>query len=335
MSIRSFFVTGLATCSVVVLLPTLLVLPFHEKTDGKLGDHLNQQLISNQMNPGKESNGIKVSVYRSKLDKVEKVPLDDYIVGVVASEMPAKFNEEALKAQALSARTFIVKRLEQGEKNPEGGDVTDTVMNQVYLNRDELKKVFGADYDWKIKKVEKAVASTKNEIITYDGQPITASFFSSSNGQTENSEDYWEKSVPYLKSVPSPWDQVAKDYIAKKVLSVESFQKKLDIKLLAKSKVGNVIERTKTNRIGKIAFGDKIMTGREVREKLDLRSTDFTLKREGNDIIITTVGNGHGIGMSQYGANELANQGKTYKEITQYYYQGVQITKISPSLLKK
>lgn len=333
-SFKTILTAGLTTCSVVIILPSLLVLPFHSQTDGKLIDQLQKK--ANQVQSASLNNSkVQISVFRTKSGSVEKLPIEEYVLGVVASEMPASFEEEALKAQALSARTFIVKRLKEGSTLPDGGIVDDTVQYQVYKNRDDLKKVFGVDYDWKIKKIEKAIKATEGQIITYDGQPITASFFSSSNGFTENADDYWEKSVPYLKSVASPWDTVAPDYIAKKSFSVKDFENKLGVKLTSKSDVGKVISRTGSHRVAQVQFGSKIITGREIREKLELRSTDFTWERSGDEIIITTTGYGHGIGMSQYGANELAKQGDSYEDIIKYYYQGVKITDMSKKELEK
>ena len=133
------------------------------------------------------------------------------MTGVVASEMNASFEIEALKAQALAARTFVVQRmLSGGKKN--NADVTDTVKDQVYKSKDELKKQWGNNYENNLKKIEEAVSKTAGQVLTYDGKPISASFFSTSNGRTENAADYWGNDYPYLKSVDSPWDQASKVY---------------------------------------------------------------------------------------------------------------------------
>ncbi|WP_088070179.1 stage II sporulation protein D [Gottfriedia luciferensis] len=325
-SFKTLITAGLTTCSVVIIIPTLLVLPFHSQTDGRLVDQLQKK--ANQAAIANKNDNLSISVFRTKTQKVEKLPIEEYVLGVVASEMPAKFELEALKAQSLSARTFIIKRLKEGKPLEEGGIVDDTVQFQVFQDRDDLKKRYGAQYEANIAKIERAVKATEGQILTYDGQPITASFFSSSNGYTENSEEYWNNSAPYLKSVPSPWDSVAPDYIATKAVSINDFEQKLNVKI-NKSDIGKVIARTNSNRVEKVAFGKKTLTGKEIREKLNLRSTDFSWERKGDEIIITTKGYGHGVGMSQYGANELAKQGKTYDDIVKYYYKGVNITKLS------
>jgi len=325
-SIKTLITAGLTTCSVVIILPTLLVLPFHSQTDGRLVDQLQNK--ANQVEAS-NNDAVQISVFRTKTEKIETLPIEEYVLGVVASEMPAAFEPEALKAQSLSARTFIVKRLKEGSLLDDGAMVNDTVQFQVFQDRDDLKKRYGAKYNQKIKKIEEAVKATTGQILTYNGQPITASFFSSSNGYTENSEDYWKNDLPYLKSVASPWDSVAPNYIAKKSFTIKDFEERLGVKINSKTGVGKVISRTESNRVDQVDFGGKIITGREIREKLELKSTDFTWERNADEIIITTIGNGHGVGMSQYGANELAKQGKSFDDIVKYYYNGIEITKLS------
>ncbi|MGQ0452702.1 stage II sporulation protein D, partial [Bacillus sp. SS-TM] len=253
-------------------------------------------------------------VYREKQKKVETLPVEEYVTGVVASEMNASFEIEALKAQALAARTFVVQRmLSGGKKN--NADVTDTVKDQVYKSKDELKKQWGNNYENNLKKIEEAVSKTAGQVLTYDGKPISASFFSTSNGRTENAADYWGNDYPYLKSVDSPWDQASPKFTSEQIFTVADFQKRLGVKVLADGKVGNIKDLTEGKRVKDVAFQGKTLTGKEVREKLDLRSSDFTWKQQGDKIIVTTKGFGHGVGMSQYGANGMAAEGKKYTDI--------------------
>ncbi|MFX3627782.1 MAG: stage II sporulation protein D, partial [Ectobacillus sp.] len=266
------------------------------------------------------------AVYRSQQKKVENVNIEEYVTGVVAAEMPADFELEALKAQALTARTFVVKRMLKGEALPNKADVTDTVENQVYKNEAELKQLWGKDYDWKIKRIREAVYATAGQVLTYQGEPITASFFSTSNGYTENSEDYWGNAYPYLRSVNSPWDKAAPKFAAEQTFSVADFQKRLGVQVLADGGVGKIVERTSGKRVKTVDFNGKKLTGKQVREKLGLRSSDFTWKQKGDTIIVTTKGYGHGVGMSQYGANGMAKEGKSYKDILAHYYKGVEVS---------
>jgi stage II sporulation protein D len=322
--------------AVTLMIPTVLVLPYMEgKATGKLGEDLTQAPIKKTAASSADAS-VEVAVYRAAKGKIETVPMENYLVGVVAAEMPAEFNEEALKAQALTARTYIVNKMVTKESLgvPKGAEVTDTQLNQVYKSDDELKREWGIDYSWKRKKILDAVKATSGQIITYKGAPIDASFFSTSNGYTENSEDYWSGKIPYLRSVPSPWDLKSPKFTYQEVKTVSEFEAKLGVKIGSSSNIGTIIDRTAGNRVGKVNINGKILTGRDIRDKLGLKSSDFTWKRRGNDIIITTRGFGHGVGMSQYGANGMASEGKSYKQIVKYYYKGVQISSAQGMLAK-
>ncbi|MDV2887480.1 SpoIID/LytB domain-containing protein, partial [Alkalihalophilus pseudofirmus] len=142
----------------------------------------------------------------------------------------------------------------------------------------------------------------------------------------ENSEDYWPGAIPYLRSVSSPWDKNTEKFIFKKEFSVKEFEARLGVKIGSGKTIGKITVRTKGKRVAKVNFNGKILSGKDIRTKLDLRSTDFAWERKGNNIVITTKGFGHGVGMSQYGANGMAEQGKNYKDIVKHYYTGVQIT---------
>ncbi|TCZ76808.1 stage II sporulation protein D [Paenibacillus albiflavus] len=282
--------------------------------------------------------GLMVPVYLSKLDKIETVPLEDYVRGVIAAEMPAEFELEALKAQALAARTYIYRRLLDKDTSNvpvEGALVTDTTAHQVYLTKEALaKKWTGDDYTKYWAKITQAVEDTRNLILTYQGKPINATFFSTSNGKTENAEEIWPFAVPYLRSVPSPWDKQAPKYQDTISLSLEDVVHKLGVKSISTAKNGiRVLERTSGGSIKEIEIGGSTFTGTEVREKLGLRSASFEWKWKGTGkntkLEITTYGYGHGVGLSQWGANVMAKEGKTAAEIVRYYYQGIAISEAS------
>ncbi|WP_090988626.1 stage II sporulation protein D [Bacillus sp. OV322] len=328
-AIKPFIALFIAAAFVLIMVPALLVLPFSGKEEnGRLSQHLEGQV----RHEGKKVNAIsepaiEVSVYRAQSRQIQKFPLESYVAGVVAAEMPADFKIEALKAQALTARTYIVNQLMAHEKAglPDGADVSDTIKHQVFRNDEELKKEWGSQYKDKLSKITKAVAATSGQILTYNGKPIQALFFSTSNGYTENSEDYWSSSIPYLKSVSSPWDKSSPKFYYKKTIPVSEFERKLGIHLSSGNAIGTVTKRTPGKRVGTVDFGNKKLTGKQIRETLDLKSSDFEWVRKGSDIVITTKGFGHGVGMSQYGANGMAEQGKDYKSIVKYYYRGVEI----------
>lgn len=318
--------------ALTLIIPAVLVLPFSDKhqAGGKLGEELTKASAKEKQatTTVNSDTAIDVAVFRSSKKVIEKVPLENYLVGVVAAEMPAEFKGEALKAQALAARTYIVNRLISKDTMgvPEGAQVTDTQINQVYMNDDEMRRDWGKDYSWKKEKVLEAVRATSGQILTYDGKPIDALFFSTGNGYTENSEDYWAGNFPYLRSVSSPWDKKSPKFSNQKVLTVQAFEAKLGVKIGSGSTIGKIVARTAGKRVGKVDFNGKVLSGKDIREKLDLKSSDFAWERKGDTIVITTKGFGHGVGMSQYGANGMAEEGSDYKEIVKHYYQGVEIT---------
>nr|WP_295973142.1 stage II sporulation protein D [uncultured Bacillus sp.] len=323
--IKPIMLLAVVLITVTLVVPSILVLPFNEKKVGGM-------VVENQQKPQAEEAAVEppveVAVYRATKEVVENIPLEQYVAGVVASEMPADFEKEALKAQALTARTYIVKQMmnEEKMKLPKGAIVADTELYQVYKGEDELKRIWGSDYSWKIERITEAVAETSGQILTYNGSPIDATFFSTSNGYTESSEAIWSNSVPYLKSVASPWDKNSPKFSGQKTFTVKEFESLLAVKLPGGSAIGTVTERTTGKRVAKVEINGKIVTGKEIREKLGLMSTDFTWERKGDNVVIHTKGYGHGVGMSQYGANGMAKEGKSYSEIAQYYYQGSEVS---------
>ena len=277
-------------------------------------------------------NQIPISVYRTAEKKVDIVPIEEYITGVISAEMPADFEIEALKAQAMAARTYIIRRL--AGKNfsdvPEGAHVTDTEQHQVYMDSQQQKERWGSDYDWKIRKVRQAVVETQGQVLTYEGKPIDATFFSTSNGFTENSEEYWAQKIPYLRSVQVPWDKKSPKYEGTQSFTLKQLEEKLGTKIALQASTPDkgikITEKTTGNRIAKLQIGDAIFTGRAFREKLNLPSSAFDIQvQQDGTIHITTFGYGHGVGMSQWGANGMAKEGKKADDIVKYFYQGIAI----------
>lgn len=333
------------TCMVIaiLLIPTLIVMPSadgyesqsesSEQTDDQQEVALDESSESNQA-----SADLSVAVMRSESENVETVPLEAYVQGVVASEMPVnEFEPEALKAQALAARTFIVDHLLH-QSDSDASDVSDTVQHQVYKNEEELKDLWGSDYETNMSKLEEAVTATAGEIITYEDAPIMPAFFSTSNGRTENSEDYWDNELPYLRSVESPWDEESAKFLDQRTFTVDEVGKQLGVELPQGTAIAIETTRTEGERVEELSLNDQQISGRDVREKLDLQSSDFTIEQKNNHLIFTTRGFGHGIGMSQYGANFMAKDGKSYQDIIEHYYQGVEISTVTdtaPTLVSK
>ena len=317
--------------SLVIILPAVIVM-IPKASDSATENEAVTVSSKEEM----DDDAIEVAVKRSGDGEVENVPLEEYVTSVVASEMPAEFEKEALKAQAIAARTYVVNHL--GRSEGEDAVITDDTDDQVYLNEEELKRNWGKEFHWKMEKVAEAVAETKNEIITYDAEPITPTFFSMSNGYTEDAENYWGDELPYLKSVESKWEETNPKFTEQKIFNTQEIADKTGVSLSPGAAVPIEISRTPSNRVETINFNNQEFSGKEMREKLDLRSNDFTVTQKDDHFIFTTKGFGHGVGMSQYGANGMAEEGRSYEEIIQHYYQGVELQKINdavPALVAK
>ena len=267
-----------------------------------------------------ENNQKYVTVYRSN-GSVITMELEQYLIGVVSAEMPASFNIEALKAQAVLARTYALKSIESGKV------LTDTVSTQRYMDDNELKAYWGNDFNTYYNKVKSAIDSTSNLVLKYNNNYIEALYHSTSNGKTEDAVYVWGNSVPYLKSVDSSYDLSATSYLRTEQKDLTNVLNILGIDWNDNSNL-EIISRNESGRITKLRFGDKTYTGVEFRNLLGLRSADFDLETKDGMLVITTRGYGHGVGMSQYGANGMAKAGYNYEQILNHYYTGVNLVKI-------
>ena len=267
-----------------------------------------------------------VRVKREKKNVIEKIPLENYVMGVLSGEMPTTFPMEALKAQAVAARTYVLRKIEYA-KNQEY-DVVDTVANQVYYSNDELKERWKKEYNEKINLIQKAVLETKVEYLTYQGQIVNAFFFSTSTGYTENCEEVFQENLPYLRSVKSDWEKdISPVFEDSKTFTIQEFYEKLNLDSNSNFSI-QVTKTTSTGRVKEIQINGKLFLASDVTKALGLRSSFFEITKNDNQIIIHTKGFGHGVGMSQYGAYGMAKNGSNYQEILKYYYQGVDIKKI-------
>ena len=267
-----------------------------------------------------------IRVKKLKTNTIEKIPLEEYIVGVLAGEMPINFDLEALKAQAVASRSYALKRIEYNKDKEY--DVVDSIMNQVYLDTEYLKDAWGLSYVKNINKLRTAVNETIDEYLEYDNKVVDALFFSTSNGYTENSENVFNFECDYLKSVESPWDKdVSSAFITKKTISLTDFYKKLNLPYNKNLNI-EILKRSKTNRILSLKINNIEFKGTDIYNKLSLRSTDFEIELLGNEVRITTKGYGHGVGMSQYGALGMAKSGYKYDEILKHYYNNTEIKKL-------
>lgn len=267
-----------------------------------------------------------VRVRREATGTIEKVPLEQYVTGVLAGEMPVNFELEALKAQAVAARSYVMKKIEQNYHNE--FDVVDTVSNQVYIDEATLKERWKDEFTTKMNKIKTAIQETQGEYLTYDGKVIEAFFFSTSTGKTENVEEVFVQALPYLRSVDSSWDQeVSPVFQVTSEFSLADFYSKLGLPYQDQLGV-QIIKTTSTGRVKELTINGTFFKASDVTSKLNLRSTFFTFEQIGSNVKIDTKGFGHGVGLSQYGAEAMARRGYHYDQILKHYYQGVEISKI-------
>lgn len=256
-------------------------------------------------------------------EEVLNIPLEEYIIGVVAGEVPATFNIETLKVQAIIARTYALKRY--NKKN--NYDLENSVSNQVYLSKEKMQEKWNEKFDIYYKKIQLATDDTRGLVILYDNKLIDALYFSISTGKTENSEEVFKNKIPYLRSVDSSWDKNITKIKDKKIISNDEIKKIFNIK--DKTLSIQVNKKTSIGNCKTIILNDKEYSCMDFRIKLGLKSTNFNIIQKEDSFIFETIGYGHGVGLSQYGANELSKKGYTYKEIINHYYTDVQIKKIN------
>jgi len=300
--------------TVVIISIPFFVVEFWKNEEKELKE-INLKYLSSNLVRVKRSSG-----------EIVNIPLEEYVVGVVSAEMPVSFEKEALKAQSVASRTYVLKKMLSNVDKTY--DVVDTVSNQVYLSEDELKEKWGDNYIKYINKVRDAVNETSMEYLEYDGEIIDAMYFSTSNGYTEDSGVIFQKSLPYLQSVESNWDkEVAKAFNTSTSISLQEFYERLGLEYNKDLNV-EILERSDSNRVVRLKINDNEFRAKDVYSKLGLRSYDFEFVQVGNNVDINTKGYGHGVGMSQYGAHGMAKVGYSYKEILEHYYVGTKLVKL-------
>ena len=288
--------------------------------------------VREQSAQGQKDGGVQLAVKNG--DAVEIMALDVYLQGVVRGEMPASFELEALKAQAAAERTYVYYQLAAGRKeaHPNADVCTDPSCCNAWLSEEAAREKWGDDFDGWESRIEEAVAATDGQVALYDGQPILAVFHSSSAGKTAGAGDVWSGDMPYLRSVDSPEGEetVPNYYSAAEFTAAEAKA------LLAQAhpeltfsggpdKWFGAVEKDESGRVGTVEVCGAPLRGVEVRRIFSLRSACFTIDAAADRVTFRVTGYGHGVGMSQYGANELARQGRTWQEILLWYYADVTI----------
>lgn len=265
-----------------------------------------------------------INVKDTDTNKITSIELEEYIIGVVAAEMPASFNEEALKAQAIASRTYAIYKMQTSNGDY---DVVTDVSNQGYITKEEMKDKWGSEFNKYYEKIKNIVNDTKGKIMLYNDEVIEAYYFAMSNGYTEEAGLVFSENKDYLQSVKSIYeDENLKNFEVKKEMTKDSICKKLEI-TCDDLNISNVV-RSDTGRVNTLKINNISFKGTEVRKKLELRSTDFDIEINNDLVTITTRGYGHGVGMSQYGANGMAKAGYNFEEILKYYYKNIEISSI-------
>lgn len=290
----------------------------------------------------KTSGEIKVKIYMSQQDKIAEIPLEEYVRGVVAAEMPANFGVEALKAQAVAARTYVLGHMTEFGGNKcsigKGADICDTVHCQAYMDKEKRYNDWNkseADIYWS--KITDAVKDTAGKVLTYEGKLVLDPYyFAMSSGKTENAVDVFAYDKPYLRSVESEGDKNVKDFQTTTTYTYDKLSSIINNKYpkanvspkKLKSQV-NITDRTSGGgSVKNMKVGSISITGRQFRELLGLRSSNFDIVYGSKNIQVVAKGSGHGVGMSQWGASIMAKEGNSYDRILIHYYQGVKIENI-------
>ena len=258
-----------------------------------------------------------VTVFRTN-GEVLTLELEEYLINVVAAEMPSSFNIEALKSQSILARTYAKKAIASGKT------LTDSISTQAYLDNSQLRALWGNSYETYYNKIKVAVEATKGQVLTYNNQYIEAVYHSTSNGYTESSYNVWGNYYPYLISVESNVDKNVTNYEVTTYFSYLKLSNLLGYTVNSDTEF-TILERNESCRVSNVSINGNTYSGIQLRTLLGIRSADFDFEIIPDGINITTRGYGHGVGMSQYGANELAKNGYSYKYILSYYYPGTSL----------
>jgi stage II sporulation protein D len=305
-----------------LIIPGIMLRETSKQSDGSSNcTEPTGQIIQETESPDQDE--ITIHILRQD-GTVDLIDLESYVVGVVLAEVPATFELEALKAQAVASRTFGLKRSVRGDKHDVSAVCLKSVCCQGYCTAEEYLAKGGTQE--KLDKIILAVQQTRGQVIAYDGMLADTAYFSCSGGRTEDAVAVWGADVPYLKSVESPGEEDAVYFRDTASFSMAEFACKLGIKteLFQNGWLG-AVEYSDGGGVQTIQIAGRTYKGSEIRQKLGLRSTAFIITVADNIINITTKGYGHRVGMSQYGANAMAKSGCTYSQILAHYYQGTEL----------
>lgn len=282
------------------------------------------------------SRGVPViAVWNSQTSTLHELPLEEYVRGVVAAEVPAGFHPEALKAQAVAARTYALRRIERDERVPgrsQAHVTTDHRTHQAWTGESDFiaRRPAGVgEQQWAT--ISAAVDATRGMVLTYEGQLIDALYHSTSGGHTEDAAHYFSSPVPYLQGVPDPYGDHSPVHRSRTSLSVTTVLNRLGIGQAAgrgsTSSLIRITRRTPSGRVAEVTVAGRTFSGRQLREALGLSSNWFDIEFQGEMVVFHVRGSGHGVGMSQYGADGMARRGFSYERILAHYYRGTRLVK--------
>lgn len=338
---KKIIIYVLVILSLIFLLPVMLTSKF-ESMQTVVEDFSKMENTDDRKNnidttPYNYSEFGTVNLLNKETGEITEIDLDEYLLGVVSAEMPANFNIEALKAQAVVARTYTIYTImHNGSKHGERAICTSPACCQAWISKeDRMNKWDESEREENWNKIVEAVYSTKGQIIEYNGEVIDAFFHSNSGGKTEMPVNVWGGSdYPYLQSVETAGEDEYTQYSSEVNISKEELQSKMKEKYNDFSINWNetecikITEYTDSNRARSVKIGNKIISGVEVRSIFGLKSTNFKIEIEGNNVNFSVIGYGHGVGMSQTGADSMAKSGSNYQEIIKHFYTGVEIINI-------
>ena len=312
---------------------SILLAPFAVKDSeaAAKNEAVNVTAVKNPTTQNSEEPQQTIAVFRSCDNATQEISLFEYVCGSVAAEMPLAYNEEALKAQAVACYTNALRLMENGKDYSNAHISDDTAVHQGYIDEVQRKEKWGKDFDKYEEKLKKVVKAVENQALYYDDKLCVAAFFAISNGKTENAENLWGSNVDYLTSVDSSGDKLSPGYASTISFSKDSLIECMEKESISVESIKNlknivkITEKTHTGTVLKAELNGKSYTGEDIRKIFSLRSPTFTVKTTENAVTFSVYGYGHGIGMSQYGADYLAEKGYTYKEILLHYYQGAEI----------
>ncbi|MFY9176583.1 MAG: stage II sporulation protein D [Clostridiales bacterium] len=325
---------------IILILPSLLVLIFSKRSPDAPPPHVNSYHEGDRIEV-KESHinyqEPTITLYNHYTKTLESMPMEEYVVGVVAAEMPSAFEMEALKAQAVAARTLAARKLRSkggsGCTKHKGADVCSQFNHcQAWIPESQQRKNWGDKYEENRKRIQQAVQETRGYIITYEGKPIEVFFYSTSNGKTEDVAEVFSASLPYYKVVESPGEEDAPRYRETFSFTYDEFIRifrskypNSDLSAANLERQIEILSWTDSGRVRDLRVGNTRIKATEFRSLYGLNSTDFTFRFDQGKVYIDTTGYGHGVGMSQIGANAMAREGKDYRDILKHYYTGVEI----------